>query len=208
MADKSSYEDLILRSLRRITRAIDLHSRQLASRFGLTGPQLVCLRVLENQGPVTPSKLAREVSLSQGTITGIVDRLLNRQLVTRERSQSDRRSVSVAITRKGLDMIEKAPSPLQESFALRLRKLPQENQLVIHTILNQIVRMMDAEKLEAAPMLSSGAPSVPASSVEEFLEQDGSNVAPLGLTENHSQQPVADEPPATGAGRPKKAKNG
>ncbi|HUU00373.1 MAG TPA: MarR family transcriptional regulator [Myxococcota bacterium] len=208
MADKSSYEDSILRSLRKITRAIDLHSRRLASQFGLTGPQLVCLRVLENQGPLTPGKLAREVALSQGTITGIVDRLLNRQLVTRERSQADRRSVSVAITRKGLEMIETAPSPLQESFALRLRKLPQENQLVIHTILNQIVRMMDAEKLDAAPMLSSGDPSVPASSVEEFLEQNGSELVPLRLAENQGDQPAADELPAAGAGGAKEGKNG
>jgi len=172
MVDKSKYEGTILRKLRRITRAIDLHSRRLATQFGLTGPQLVCLRVLENQGPLTPSKLAREVALSQGTITGIVDRLFKRDLVTRDRSSTDRRSVTVAITQKGLEMIKKAPSPLQESFAIELRRLPEENQLVIHTILEQIVRMMGAEEVEAAPVLSSGSTGAPASAVEEFLEQD------------------------------------
>ena len=174
MAKKSKYEDTILRKLRRITRAIDLHSRRLATQFGLTGPQLVCLRVLKDQGPLTPSKLAREVALSQGTITGIVDRLFRRGLVTRDRSPTDRRSVTVAITEKGLDMIKKAPSPLQESFAVELRRLPEENQLVIHTILEQIVRMMGAEEVEAAPVLSSGSAVAPASAVEEFLDQDSS----------------------------------
>jgi DNA-binding MarR family transcriptional regulator len=174
MAKKSKYEDTILRKLRRITRAIDLHSRRLAIQFGLTGPQLVCLRVLEDKGPLTPSNLAREVALSQGTITGIVDRLFKRGLVTRNRSSTDRRSVTVAITEKGQDMIKKAPSPLQESFAIELRRLPEENQLVIHTILEQIVRMMGAEDVEAAPVLSSGPPVAPASAVEEFLDQDNS----------------------------------
>ena len=187
MEKKSKYEDTILRTLRRITRAIDLHSRKLATQFGLTGPQLVCMRVLEDQGFLTPSKLAREVALSQGTITGIVDRLFKRGLVTRDRSPIDRRSVTVAITQLGRDMIKKAPSPLQESFALELRTLPEENQLVIHTILEQIVRMMDAEEVEAAPVMSSGPPVAPASAVEEFLEQDSSKITPL---------PAPDKPTA------------
>lgn len=196
MSEKSEYEDSILQSLRRITRAIDLHSRRLASQFGLTGPQLVCLRVLENRGPLAANGLARAVSLSQGTITGIIDRLFNRGLVTRDRSQNDRRSINIGITKKGLEMINQAPSPLQESFAQKLRTLPRENQLVIHTILEQIVRMMGAEKLDAAPMLSSGAPSVPASSVEEFLEQDTSNVTPLPVEENDGPRSARAEAPA------------
>jgi len=196
VSEKSYYEDSILQLLRKITRAIDLHSRRLASQFGLTGPQLVCLRVLKNRGVLTPSKLAREVSLSQGTITGIIDRLLNRGLVTRDRSRIDRRSVSVDITKEGLKIISNAPSPLQESFALKLRTLPQENQLVIHTILEQIVRMMDAEKLDAAPLLTSGAPSLPARSVEEFLDQDTSNVTPPTAAETDGTGTIETKDPA------------
>lgn len=179
MSGKSTYEDDILRSLRRITRAIDLHSRQLAAQYGLTGPQLICLRVLADQGPMSPSKLAKEVSLSQGTITGIVDRLFARQLVARERSTSDRRSVVLTATPLGEEMIHKAPSPLQERFAESLRKLPDENQLVIHTILEQIVRMMDAEQMDAAPLLSSGPHTAAANQVSQFLDQPPENVTPL-----------------------------
>ena len=76
----SEVKEDILRSLRRITRAIDLHSRHLAHTFGLTGPQLVCLRTVGARGKMTPSELAKQVSLSQATITGIIDRLAARQL--------------------------------------------------------------------------------------------------------------------------------
>src|SRR5512140_3522668 len=107
-------KEAILRSLRRITRAIDLHSRHLAHTFGLTGPQLVCLRAVGARGKMTPSELAKEVSLSQATITGIIDRLAARQLVARERSNYDRRLVTVVITTAGRALIDQAPSPLQE----------------------------------------------------------------------------------------------
>ena len=136
----SAAEDAILRSLRRITRAIDLHSRWLASNFGLTIPQLVSLRTLAATKAMTPSELARAVDLSQATITGIIDRLVRRDLVTRERSTTDRRRVVLTITDPGRQLLEASPSPLQERFATRLSKLPKENQQVIRTVLEQVVR--------------------------------------------------------------------
>ncbi len=153
---ESSLEDRVLRSLRRIIRAIDLHSRQLESQFGLTGPQLVCLRVIAQEGPLQPSELARRVDLSQGTVSGIIDRLARRQYVSRRRGQKDRRRVTLSALTAGRDLLADAPSPLQTRFAERLAALPGENQQVIATMLEQIVRMMDAEGLDAAPVLMAG----------------------------------------------------
>lgn len=168
-----SPEDAILRSLRRITRAIDLHSRWLASNFGLTIPQLVCLRTLATKGALTASELAHAVDLSQATVTGIVDRLVRRDLVTRERSKVDRRRVVVEITDAGSQLLHSSPSPLQERFLSRLAELPPENQQVIRAVLAQVVRMMGAEALDAAPVLTSGPPSADAAAVGEFLELAG-----------------------------------
>jgi DNA-binding MarR family transcriptional regulator len=148
-------EEDILVALRRITRAIDLHSRYLANTFGLTGPQLVCLRILGRHEALTPTELARHVSLSPATVTGIVDRLATRQLLTRERSTTDRRHVTVTITTAGHDMLTDAPSALQEKFAERLAKLSGREQEGIRLTLSKIVRMMDGEGIEAAPVLST-----------------------------------------------------
>ena len=150
-------EDRILRSLRRIVRAIDLHSRQLETQYGLTGPQLVCLRAIALHGPMTPGELARRVELSQGTVTGIIDRLARRQYVSRRRDAKDRRRVKLAALPAGRDLVTSAPSPLQTRFAKELDGLPPENRVMIATMLEQIVRMMGAEDLEAAPVLTRGA---------------------------------------------------
>lgn len=174
-------EDAILRALRRITRAIDLHSRWLANNFGLTIPQLVCLRTLATRGALTASELAHAVDLSQATVTGIVDRLVRRGLVTRDRDLVDRRRVVVEITEPGGQLLQSLPSPLQERFVSRLAELPAENQEVIRTVLEQVVRMMGAEALDAAPVLTSGPPSADAAAVEEFLELAGDD----RLAEDH-----------------------
>ncbi len=138
----SPHEDRILRALRQITRATDLHSRRLAQAHQLTSPQLVCLRQLRTDGELTPSVLARKVSLSQATVTGILDRLAARSLLTRVRSQHDRRRVKLALTAEGERVADSAPSALHERFAARLAALPPDGQARIADVLDQIVEMM------------------------------------------------------------------
>lgn len=145
----------ILRALRRINRLVDIHSRRLVSDFGLTGPQLVCLRAIARADGSPPSVLAREVSLSQATVTGIVDRLVARQLVVKERSAKDRRQVAVSVTEAGRALIEAAPYPLQDRFQQALQTLDPEAQDRMLATLRQIVRMMGGEEIDAAPVLSS-----------------------------------------------------
>jgi DNA-binding MarR family transcriptional regulator len=171
-------EEDILRSLRRITRAIELHSRKLSNTFGLTGPQLVCLRAIGQQGRVTPSALAIEVALSNATVSGIIDRLAARQLVSRERSSRDRRLVEVSLTPAGEALINQAPSPLQEQFADRLARLPEVDRQRISDTLKEIVRMMDSEAIEAAPILST-SPAQSAEEVEQILSEDEQQLEPM-----------------------------
>jgi DNA-binding MarR family transcriptional regulator len=151
----SEFEEGILRSLRRLTRYLGLYSRRLASRHGLTGPQLVCVRLLARLGPTTPSVIAREMSLSQATVTGIVDRLDRQGLVHRERDVADRRRVVVALTAQGEEVAKSAPSALQDNFLTRLAALPPGEQRAIHESLERIVEMMDDSVLPSGPPSAS-----------------------------------------------------
>jgi DNA-binding MarR family transcriptional regulator len=170
-------EEDILRSLRRISRAIDLHSRKLANTFGLTGPQLVCLRAIGQLGWTALTSLSNEVSLSQGTVTGIVDRLAARQLITRKRNPRDRRQVTVELTDAGRALVDQAPSPLQEIFLERLAELAVEEQDGIRDTLNRVVQMMDSETIEAAPVLSTSSVAQSSEEVRDVLEAGESSVA-------------------------------
>jgi DNA-binding MarR family transcriptional regulator len=149
-------EERVLRALRRIVRAIDLHSRVLEHEVGLTGPQLICLRVIGQRAPLSAGELARAVDLSQATVTGILDRLVKRRLVIRRRSSRDRRRVTLTVAPEGQRVLATAPSPLQSRFTGKLAELPERTQSRLCVTLEQVVRMMDAEGLDAAAMLTSG----------------------------------------------------
>jgi DNA-binding MarR family transcriptional regulator len=148
-------ERSIVRSLRRIIRAVGLYSRDLLRRRNLTTPQLAALRQLRRNGAMSAGELARGVALSQATITGIVDRLEQHGLVTRSRSSQDRRRVVVELTDAGREAVANSPPPLHEAFMLRLAELPEAERGEIDRVLRQIVHMMEAEEVEAAPVLAA-----------------------------------------------------
>jgi DNA-binding MarR family transcriptional regulator len=153
----SVHEDDVLRSLRRIIRAVDLYSRRLLSQCGLSSPQLICLRQLAAHGPMPSGRLASQVNLSPATLSGIVDRLELRGLIKRTRQAEDKRRVVVELTPEGAELTGGAPSPLQDSFLQEFRALPAAQQEEISRVLRKLVSMMAAEDLDAAPLLTAGA---------------------------------------------------
>jgi DNA-binding MarR family transcriptional regulator len=148
--------DEVLISLRRLIRAIDLHSRYLIKHFGLTGPQLIILRELSRAGEMSLKEMAASVSLSQATVTGITDRLEKRGLITKAKSERDRRRVFIQPTDACRQLLAQAPPPIQESFLLRFGKLKDWEQSMILSSLQRLVRMIDAKDLEAEPVLAAG----------------------------------------------------
>ena len=156
-----SYELRVLQSLRRIIRAVEMHSKKLAHSHKITGPQLGCLAAIKEDGPLTTTKLAQAVYLSPSTIVGIVDRLEEKMLVTRHRGSKDRRQVQIFLTEAGEQLLDRAPSALQDTLAEALKSLPELEQVSITLALEKIVDLMEAGKIEASPMLETGPLSSP-----------------------------------------------
>ena len=172
MTDHSNISDEVIVALRRVIRAVDLHSRTLVESHGLTGPQALILKALQ-RGSLSAGELASRVSLSQGTVTDILNRLEQRNLISRIRDTADRRRVMVQATAAGLAVLEQSPPLLQESFAQRFSNLQEWEQTQLLASLQRIATMMDAQDIDASPVLSSGSVRATAEAIEEVLEPDG-----------------------------------
>lgn len=147
----------VLIALRRVMRATDLHSKQLVKTVGLTAPQLLLMQTLRDKGSVSVGELAQDISLSQATVTSILDRLEKKGLVFRERSQQDKRRVYATLTDEGFEILKEAPTPLQESFTRQFRDLHDWEQTMIISSLQRVAQMMDAQHIDASPVLDVGA---------------------------------------------------
>lgn len=150
------YSEQILTALRRVTRAVDRYSRQLAQNHGLTSPQaLIMKEVLREQG-IGMGELARRVSLSQATVTDIAKRLESRQLLLRQRDPADRRRVTLRLTEAGQQLLATPLPLLQEDFMAQLHQLQAWEQSQLLSSLQRIAEMMHAQDIDASPVLASG----------------------------------------------------
>ncbi len=152
--------DQVLICLRQIIRAIDLHSKRLERESGLTGPQLLVMRQIATHGELTAGVVAREISLSQATVTSVIDRLERRRLLKRQRSQDDKRKVLLSLTPEGEALVAQAPALMQESFIRAFNRLEDWEQTLILSSLQRVADMMNATGLDAAPLLDSSTAQV------------------------------------------------
>src|SRR2546425_12968729 len=87
---------------------------------GMSFGQMVLLRVLVHKGRATPKELAQALSVTTGNITGLVDKLEAAVLVSRTRSEEDRRVVFIELTAKARQRFRKvhraAVDMLSEAF--------------------------------------------------------------------------------------------
>lgn len=159
MQQHSYWQDVLV-SLRRIIRATDLQSKRMVKSCGLTIPQVMVLRAIHMLGDVTVKRISDDVSLSQATVTIILNRLEERKLVERVRSTTDKRIVNARLTESGLNILVSAPPLLHEKFIERFEGLQEWEKSQILSSLQRVAVMMDAETLDAAPLLDI-APTTP-----------------------------------------------
>jgi len=149
------YEELLI-ALRQVIRAIGLYSKKLSKETGLTSPQLLVLQAVAEHDDAMVKEVAKTINLSSATITSILDRLEKRSLVTRTRSTTDKRKVGISLTAEGTEIIKDSPTPLQEHFIARFEAMETWEQSQMLATMQRIAGMMDAEDLDASPVLEVG----------------------------------------------------
>lgn len=148
-------EDALI-ALRRIQRKTELASRKLAETEGLTPSQLKVMQLVNEHGEASMGWLSEETHLKNATLTSLVDKLVARDMVIRRRCDTDRRRVWLKLKPAGMAAIESAPDLLQTVFQTRFEGLPDWQQAMIISSLEQVSSMLDATDIDASPFLDVG----------------------------------------------------
>jgi DNA-binding MarR family transcriptional regulator len=136
----------IVNSVRRIHNALDCYSRQLMQDFGITGPQLGVLRLLDRAPGMSLSELSRQIYLHASTVSGIVERLVVSGHVTRSRSPEDRRTLVLDLTKKGKKTLRETPPSGFGFMMAELEKLPLTELRKVHGSLITLSRLLRVEE--------------------------------------------------------------
>jgi len=89
------------RSASAVEARINCHLRD----YGLTASQFGVLEALYHLGPLHQHELAAKILKSSGNLTLVIDNLVKRGLVDRERDEADRRYITICLTDTGQQLI-------------------------------------------------------------------------------------------------------
>jgi len=149
-------EDALI-ALRQIQRKTEQASKKLAAQASLTPSQLLVMQILAERGEISAGEVSKLTQLKHATITNLVDKLVARGLLMRRRCEEDRRKVWLTLLPEGQNVITSAPDLLQDTFQARFKSLPDWHQAMLVSSLERVAALLDAEDLEAAPILDVGA---------------------------------------------------
>ena len=143
--------------MRQILRATETHARLLSRLSGVTTSQLLALQLLDERGESTAGEIASRMGITQATTTSLLQKLEAAGLIARRRGDTDRRQVWLSLTDLGREKLASAPVGLQEKFSERFEAMEQWEQAMLIAAMERIAAMLDAENIDAAPLLDIGA---------------------------------------------------
>lgn len=116
----------------------------------LTMQQLKVMTLLTIDGPMGGNEVARALGISMATVTGIVDRLVERGLVERSEDPNDRRVRMIALTEVGAEQMEKSQAQEMAFLTSIFDQLTEEQLESMNTVMDGLLvvarRMQEEEE--------------------------------------------------------------
>lgn len=142
MSEKEYQVQTVTQKLRMIFKAIQSHSKKIEKECGLSGAQLWMLSEVAAVPGVRVSHLAETLSVHASTCSNMLDKLEKKDLIYRDRSKKDQRTVHLHVTDAGQNLLSNAPKPLQGKLSRGLELLTLEQLTTLEDSLEDLVQTL------------------------------------------------------------------
>jgi len=149
------YSDVLIR-IRKILRSVNLESRRIEKEYGVSIPQVLCLKYLKNCDgfQATHNDINKYLQLNASTTTGIINRLESKGLLARLPKSVDKGITNIVLTADGDKILAEIPLLMHNKLINKLNELPETELPKITNILDLIIQLLEIEEIEASPLLT------------------------------------------------------
>lgn len=147
---------MLLEIMHPLRRRLDLDSRNVSTEYGLSMVQLFALKMIAT-GACQPSDLARHMLVTLPAATNMCDALVHRGLVSRSRSESDRRVVYLRVTDTGKETLRQYELKLVGGMRDLISLMPAEKQTQLLDGLESLKLHLDEGLEERCPVRSGSS---------------------------------------------------
>ena len=144
----------VLKKFRIIYGTVRQHFREIERTCGVTGSQLWVMQEVSTTPGIGVSELAERLSIHQSTCSQLVEKLVARKLVSKERSKEDQRRVGLRVTEEASKLLVNAPGPAEGILPEALSALPVETMLSLDSSLEKIIQQLQIwdDRLAGKPL--------------------------------------------------------
>jgi DNA-binding MarR family transcriptional regulator len=135
----------IVRELRGALRELRRSTAERIIRQGVSMTQIHVLWLLDNHGELPMSRLAELLAVSPSNSSGLIDRMVERQLVERRRVQDDRRLVVVGIGAEGSRLLRELEEVHHDGLRRALRRLEPQRLAAVLTAFSDFRAAIEAD---------------------------------------------------------------
>lgn len=143
MDERNEQVHVVTQKLRIILKGVQAHSKKVEKTCGLSSAKLWMLREVDGTPGIKVSQLASALSIHPSTCSNMLDKLEKNQLVYRDRSKADQRSVHLYVTEEGRQfLINNAPKPTQGKLSNALELLSPTQLTKLESGLDSLVQAL------------------------------------------------------------------
>jgi DNA-binding MarR family transcriptional regulator len=134
-----------MRLLWRIEHGLQRKSKQMEATLGVTGPQRLVLRIVNQFPGLSAGELARVIRLHPSTVTGVVQRLVDKGLLAREGDRADRRRVQLRVRPDAKRFVRRSPASIESAVARVLARVPATHVTHTRSVLTAIAAALEGD---------------------------------------------------------------
>lgn len=134
-----------LKQFRIIFGTVRQHFREIEASCGISGSQLWLLHEIATHPDLGVSRLAENLAIHQSTCSLLVEKLVKKQLVEKQRLMQDQRKVGLLVTEAGRAVLAKAPQPVDGILPQVLATLDTEALNRLNDSLKIVINKLDSQ---------------------------------------------------------------
>jgi DNA-binding MarR family transcriptional regulator len=139
----------VVNLLRRLFRGLHHYSKALLRGTGFSAPQVWALNLIGADPGLALRTLSQRMLAHPSTVSGVVDRLVERGVVARTVDTRDRRSVCLTLTARGRRALRRCPPPIQDALRRAVAGLPSARRRALRLALEHLARATETDRVKA-----------------------------------------------------------
>jgi len=164
-----------LRLLWHVEHGLQRTSKQMAATLGITGPQRLVLRIVTERPGLSAGELGRIIHLHPSTITGIVERLVRKGLLGRERDRRDNRRLRLRSRAAAQRFVAASTGTVESAVTGALARIPAHRVRHAREVLSAVAEALNNDRVTSAAASSRRASTATERAVNQSRRRGAKN---------------------------------